>query len=407
MAANDSGVDTSNDSNDNSTAFPTYPIIAFSHPLVVTYTTKNELLFGTAGSSSSSNTGNGNNNAGAATAADDTEMSTDASAATAIDVAGPSSGHITGVAQIPMLHTIATSFSTPLVPPGPGPSSSSLSPPSLNSPPRSQQNRTSHYRQQLSLSAGSSNISTYLSSSHPNGSSSSSCSGGGSSSSGGGGPLAHHHSYKMKTKINTHQRNTLPYIRSQSNERKLRLAASLSNVEVLIRLLESGVDPNSSDDYQRSALHLAASRGYTDVVTQLLKHGANPNLKDSLGNTPLHLAVCSASSFNFNMVVRILLKHGASVHALDQMGKNPLDLAKSKLSLMRSRREQEVAPESRRMMLDMSLLTSFLLWTYMKEEQSQEDINSLEMRLSSLSTKEVEDEADMLLAKVEQLTLKN
>lgn len=205
----------------------------------------------------------------------------------------------------------------------------------------------------------------------------------------------------------SYQRNTLPYIRSQSNERKLRLAASLSNVEVLIRLLESGVDPNSSDDYQRSALHLAASRGYTDVVTQLLKHGANPNVKDSLGNTPLHLAVCSASSFNFNMVVRILLKHGASVHALDQMGKNPLDLAKSKLSLMRSRREQEVAPESRRMMLDMSLLTSFLLWTYMKEEQSQDDINSLELRLSSLSTKEVEDEADMLLAKVEQLTLKN
>ena len=54
---------------------------------------------------------------------------------------------------------------------------------------------------------------------------------------------------------------------------------------MLICLLEAGVDPKSSDDYQRSALHLAASRCYTNVVTQLLKHGAKPNLKDSLGNT--------------------------------------------------------------------------------------------------------------------------
>lgn len=107
------------------------------------------------------------------------------------------------------------------------------------------------------------------------------------------------------------------------------------------------------------------------------------------------------------MVVRILLKYGASVHATDRMGKNPLDLAKSKLSLMRTRRVHERAPEACKMLLDMSLLTGFLLWNYTKEAESQEDINSLELRLQGLSTKEVEDEADMLLAKVEQLTLKN
>lgn len=42
--------------------------------------------------------------------------------------------------------------------------------------------------------------------------------------------------------------------------------------------------------------------GYKDVVKILLTRGANPNRQDSLGNTPLHLAVCSASSYNFNMV---------------------------------------------------------------------------------------------------------
>lgn len=123
-----------------------------------------------------------------------------------------------------------------------------------------------------------------------------------------------------------HHHHHVPYIRNLSNERKLRLAASLSNVEVLIRLLDAGVNPNCTDEYQRSSLHLSASRGYTDVVIQLLKYGARPNAKDSLGNTALHLAVCSASSFNFNRVVRILLKNGASVQVEDKHGKTPLDL---------------------------------------------------------------------------------
>lgn len=193
-------------------------------------------------------------------------------------------------------------------------------------------------------------------------------------------------------------------MRTKSNERKLRLAASLANIEVLLRLLEAGVNPNGSDDYQRTALHLAASRGYIDIVSQLLKFGAKPNQKDSLGNTALHLAVCSASSFNFNMVVRILLKYGASVHATDNMGKNPLDLVKGKLCLMRSR--SNGAPESVKILLDLSVLTSVLLHTYVQQEQSL-DISSLSERLEQLSTNEIENEADMLLAKVEQLTLKS
>lgn len=124
---------------------------------------------------------------------------------------------------------------------------------------------------------------------------------------------------------NHSNRNALiPYVCTVPNERKLRLAASVSNVELLVRLLDSGVDPNTSDEHQRSPLHLAASRGsltnatnsfyiynrilnycisgYKDVVKVLLSRGANPNRQDSLGNTPLHLAVCSASSYNFNMV---------------------------------------------------------------------------------------------------------
>lgn len=57
-------------------------------------------------------------------------------------------------------------------------------------------------------------------------------------------------------------RNALiPYVCTVPNERKLRLAASVSNVELVVRLLDAGVNPNTADEHQRSPLHLAASRG--------------------------------------------------------------------------------------------------------------------------------------------------
>ena len=48
--------------------------------------------------------------------------------------------------------------------------------------------------------------------------------------------------------------------------RKLRLAANTNDIDRLRTLLESGIDPRSSDEFQRTALHLAASKGYTEVV---------------------------------------------------------------------------------------------------------------------------------------------
>lgn len=53
----------------------------------------------------------------------------------------------------------------------------------------------------------------------------------------------------------------VPYVCKLPNERKLRLAASVSNIELLVRLLDSGVNPDTADEHLRSPLHLAASRG--------------------------------------------------------------------------------------------------------------------------------------------------
>lgn len=166
--------------------------------------------------------------------------------------------------------------------------------------------------------------------------------------------------------------------------------------------------------------------GYKDVVKVLLTRGANPNRQDSLGNTPLHLAVCSASSYNFNMVrtvrtysssiliiiikftfqvVRILLQNGARVNILDRTGKTPLDFARSKLMLMRSRLGCGATPESAKLFVEMSMLTGLLHKTLNQQLKDVEQFDDLEARLRNLTTKEIEDGADGLLTDVAGLTL--
>lgn len=194
----------------------------------------------------------------------------------------------------------------------------------------------------------------------------------------------------------------IPQILSMSRERRLRLAASTCNVELLTRLLETGTNPDCFDEHQRSSLHLAACRGYTDIVSQLLKFGANPNIIDSLGNTPLHLAVISASTNNFNLVVRILLKHGANVHLLDRTGKNPLELAESKLRLMRARYKNPTKETK-----ELCVLIALILRQYCKEKEDIDELSVLEERLKNLNTNDnaVVSEADSLLASVERLSI--
>lgn len=161
------------------------------------------------------------------------------------------------------------------------------------------------------------------------------------------------------------------------------------------------------------------------MVKVLLTRGANPNRQDSLGNTPLHLAVCSASSYNFNMVchvvygrgiretdhlaffqvVRILLQNGARVNVLDRTGKTPLDLARSKLMLMRSRLGCGATPESAKLFVEMSMLTGLLHQTLNQQLKDMEQFDDLEARLRNLTTKEIEDGADSLLTDVAGLKL--
>ena len=66
--------------------------------------------------------------------------------------------------------------------------------------------------------------------------------------------------------INLSSTLILMFIFHVVGHRKLRLAANTNDVDRLRTLLESGIDPRSSDEFQRTALHLAASKGYTEIV---------------------------------------------------------------------------------------------------------------------------------------------
>ncbi|ERM99785.1 hypothetical protein AMTRI_Chr11g102180 [Amborella trichopoda] len=59
------------------------------------------------------------------------------------------------------------------------------------------------------------------------------------------------------------------------------------NVDLLKRLLENGIDPNSNNYDQRTPLHIAAAEGLHLVADILIKTGANVLSKDRWGNTPL------------------------------------------------------------------------------------------------------------------------
>lgn len=49
------------------------------------------------------------------------------------------------------------------------------------------------------------------------------------------------------------------------DEKNLRIAANTNDMTSLLRLLQKGVNPNASDDRDRTAIHFAASHGYSDI----------------------------------------------------------------------------------------------------------------------------------------------
>jgi len=134
----------------------------------------------------------------------------------------------------------------------------------------------------------------------------------------------------LRSRYNTGVEQDWARIKSAIADRKLRMAASQNNTELVERLCAGGANVRCFDEHKRTPLHFAAAMGYTEVADILLKNGADPNQKDKLGNTALHLAACTSHV----PVVTLLLRAGTDITTIDNNGRTPMQLAQAKLKIL-------------------------------------------------------------------------
>lgn len=93
--------------------------------------------------------------------------------------------------------------------------------------------------------------------------------------------------------------------------------------QMVLLLINNGVDVNIKDKNCFSPLHCAAQQGHVEIAEILIAKGANVNATDMMGETPLHAAVLGGHKD----IVEVLLAGGANVNAENQMERTPLHFA--------------------------------------------------------------------------------
>jgi len=105
---------------------------------------------------------------------------------------------------------------------------------------------------------------------------------------------------------------------------RLLLATLNNDMAQVIRLLDTGVDPDFFDVNRNTALIYAARDGRTEIAEMLLKAGASPGWIDGEKVTPLILG----SYKNHIAIVKLLLARNVSRTHRDKWGRAALDYAK-------------------------------------------------------------------------------
>jgi ankyrin repeat protein len=111
--------------------------------------------------------------------------------------------------------------------------------------------------------------------------------------------------------------------KTQHGYNALILAAQIGAHRSIPRLLNMGINIESHDANQSTALHWAANNGHVDAVNCLLNNHALLEAKGAGEHTTLHFAVIHGQA----AVVDLLLKKKPNINARDNQGKNSLDLA--------------------------------------------------------------------------------
>ncbi|XP_026997878.1 ankyrin repeat domain-containing protein 2 isoform X1 [Tachysurus fulvidraco] len=100
-------------------------------------------------------------------------------------------------------------------------------------------------------------------------------------------------------------------------------AAINGNVKVIDKFLEVGGDPNTADEFRKSALHMAAFEGHVKIVERLLDKGANIDFRDRLACTAVHWA-CRGGRV---AALKLLQCRGADLNIRDKLLSTPLHVA--------------------------------------------------------------------------------
>ena len=115
-------------------------------------------------------------------------------------------------------------------------------------------------------------------------------------------------------------------------------AATNGDVQSIATILAQGLNVNSANAEQETALHMATAHGHYSAVIYLINHGANIHARTIKNWIPLHHAV----RFQHPNIVNYLIQRGSPANARTSDGYSSIDIAKSMqdyriLSLLGSR----------------------------------------------------------------------
>ncbi|PID61360.1 MAG: hypothetical protein CSB44_07515 [Gammaproteobacteria bacterium] len=99
------------------------------------------------------------------------------------------------------------------------------------------------------------------------------------------------------------------------------IAAMGGDVDLVLRHLEAGGDPDLTLPGIPTALGFAAMQADLEMTEVLLRHGADANHVDEAGHTPVVYSVSASSVY----CMAALLRFGADIHCQDRHGMRPCD----------------------------------------------------------------------------------
>ncbi|XP_026793584.3 ankyrin repeat domain-containing protein 2 [Pangasianodon hypophthalmus] len=127
---------------------------------------------------------------------------------------------------------------------------------------------------------------------------------------------------KMKNKASKSSNLTNIHVGPVDCENFLK-AATNGNLIVVDKFLEDGGDPNTADEFRKTALHRAAFEGHVKIMESLLDKGANIDFQDRLACTAVHWA-CRGGRL---AALKLLQSRGADLNVKDKLLSTPLHVA--------------------------------------------------------------------------------